>query len=124
MSENSQVYMYKGDDKTLRVTVADQDSIAIDLLDCSLRFSLKALATDETPLIEKTTVDSAEIAIIPPTSQGIAEVYLIPADTVDLAPGTYAFDVELTTKLLKIYTLLVGTLTLQQDVSLPVPPAP
>jgi hypothetical protein len=113
----TQIDMFKGDHKTLRLTVIDGNGDAVDLAGASLIFSLKFIATASTALIEKTSAKPAEIDILTPTTNGIAEIFLLPADTTSLRPKVYTFDVQLTDSGGKISTLLRGNLNLLQDVT-------
>jgi len=112
----TQKSMFKGDHRTFLLTVKDQNGVVVDITGATIIFSLKADPTNATALVEKISTDINEIEITNPT-QGEAEIYLIPADTSDLEPGIYFYDVELTTTSGKVYTLVKGELNLLQDVT-------
>jgi hypothetical protein len=67
-------------------------------------------------VIVKTSANAGEIDLTDPTN-GVAEINLVPGDTSGLSPGSYIFDVQMTTGASKVHTLLKGTLSLEQDVT-------
>lgn len=108
--------MFKGDDRTFRLTVKDQTCQIVDLTGSSLIFTVKAFATDPTPAIQKSSMVAGEIDIIDPVN-GVAEINILPSDTANLETGQYVFDIQLTTAASKIHTLLTGVLEICQDIT-------
>jgi len=103
----------RGTDRTLRLTVTE-DGVAVDITDADLTFTVRVDLASATTVIQKTTADPAEIDLTDPEN-GIAEIYLVPTDTEDLAVGTYVYDVWMTLSLLE-YSLTQGQLLLTPSV--------
>lgn len=108
--------MYRGDDKTFQITVKDADGVAVNITGATLTFSVKIDPNEPTPLILKDSSDNTEIDLTDPTN-GIAEIYLVPADTRDLEAGTYVYDVQIITSGTKKHTLVRANLILLDDVT-------
>lgn len=109
-------FMFKGDHRTFKLTVKDQAGAVVNLTGSVLVFTLKIDAADVAVLVSKSSTVVGEITITAPLL-GEAEIYLVPGDTSGLEPGSYMFDVQLTTPASKVHTLLKGVLVLEQDVT-------
>jgi len=90
LPENA-VTVIRGVSKTLLLYVKDKHKEPADLTGSTIYFSVKVAAEDPHPLIQKVSADIAEIEIPNPTD-GIAKIYLQPADTQNLDFGKYVFD--------------------------------
>jgi len=112
----SQISIYKGDSRTLEVTVTDTSGAAVDITGYTMKFTVKKSEADTTNTIQKTTTLATEIDLTDPAN-GIAEVYLLPADTLNLKAGTYVYDVEVTTDTSKVYTVIKSTFVIVEDVT-------
>ena len=58
----------------------------------------------------------SEILVTNPTG-GAMEVYLVPADSVDMNPGTYQYDVQVILANGKTYTIVRSQITFKEDVT-------
>jgi hypothetical protein len=108
--------MYRGDHKTFELSVKDSDNVAVNITGATLTFSVKNDPNDPTALISKSTAVVTEIALTTPVN-GLAEIYLLPADTRDLEAGTYVYDVQIVTAASKKHTLVRANLILLDDVT-------
>lgn len=92
--------IYAGNRRIQRFTVVDEDtagSPAFDLTGLVVKYALARFGTNGEPLKSSPLLDlsstGAQVTITTPAS-GIVEVELLPADTVDLTPGDYYFELE------------------------------
>jgi len=109
--------MVKGDHKTYRITVYEDDGTTpYDLTGSKLEYSVKEDGVDDTALIYKTSDIAGEIDITVPAS-GVALINLIPSDTSSLTPKEYVFDIQHTSAASKINTPIIGKLIIKQDVT-------
>lgn len=97
--EGPTVVIFKGESKTLRLTVLDQDRQPVDLDSTKLTMTVKNSLCDNTVIFDKDSDTPTEIAIQVPSTNGIANIMIDPADTADLEAKDYVFDiwVELST---------------------------
>jgi hypothetical protein len=86
------IFIYKGSSKLLSLDVVSKDGKPFPINGATLWFSVKRQITDPLPLFQKSSRDSAQIAITAP-DVGKAEIYLLPSDTQSLDARTYVFDV-------------------------------
>jgi hypothetical protein len=88
------VTIVRGSSKTLELTVTDTSSPPkhFNLTGAKILMTVKSKAEDRDPLIFKTSDDPLQAAIIKPQC-GVARIYLVPADTQNLAIRQYQFDV-------------------------------
>lgn len=86
------VSVIRGSSKTLELTVTDDTDKVVDLTGATLYFSVKTLIEDSHPLFQKRSTNVSEIEITKPRD-GVARIYLSPADTQTLDPKEYVFDV-------------------------------
>jgi len=96
LPENA-VEIVRGTSKTLELTIYDDDlekPEPVDITGATLIFTVKHRVEDAVPLIQKKSTDSAQIVLIAPR-EGRARIYLVPADTQNLEPKPYVFDVWL-----------------------------
>ena len=116
---------YRGDSKTLELTVTDGNGDAVNLTGAYIWFTVKKRAkdVDSKAVITKATanVDGGgdEQILITSGSLGLVEIYLVPADTEDLNPPDYKyqFDVQVKTAAGKVYTVARDTFQLLSDVT-------
>jgi hypothetical protein len=77
--------------------VTDADGVAYDITGARVVMSVKQDVVDPLPLIQKESGDPAQAALVQP-KVGVAEIYLLPADTQNLdSTVDYLFDVWLIT---------------------------
>lgn len=86
------ITIIRGSSKTVELTVTDDNNAAVDLSDGKIYLSVKVSPSDERPLIQKVSTDITQIEIHLPR-QGKAKIYFVPADTQNLDPHEYTFDV-------------------------------
>lgn len=83
----------RGSSMTLRLTVTDPTTNRpVDLTGARVVMTVKGRAEDATPILQKSSDSPAQAVITAPT-YGIAEVYLVPADTEKKTIRQYVFDV-------------------------------
>jgi hypothetical protein len=122
VNEDYQVRMFKGDDRTLEVTLSWPNGDPVDLTDAEIRFTVK----------EKTSITQANASIKKANekaggsnlqiktinaSGGRCDIYLVPVDTESMNPGTYYWDVELILASGKKITAIRSRITLKDDVT-------
>ena len=84
--------VYRGTNKTFVLTVTDGDAKPVNLTGARIVFTVKSRIEDQVPLLQKTS-DSAAQILITTAASGLAEIYLLPADTARMAVRPYVFDV-------------------------------
>lgn len=112
------VEIYRGDNRTFKVTVKDGDGNAVNIAGASIVFSVKEKISDAAYIIQKSSSVGSEITITD-AANGIYEVYLLPADSQNLDIRTYEYDSELTTSTGKIYTVVRGEFTVYAEITRP-----
>ncbi len=99
MASNRQdISFIRGETKTLRVTITDEDGELLNLTGSTVYFRLKQKITDADPaIILKDSGTPTDIEILLPqttlTNTGRADIKLVPSDTSGLTPGKYVYDV-------------------------------
>ena len=89
----SSVEVYKGESKTLQLTILDCERNAVDLTGATLYFTVKGNLNDCKVLFQKTSAQASEILILSPATDGVAEIYISPSDTSALDAGDYKYDI-------------------------------
>ena len=115
MARKANCSMFRGEDKTLTVTVdngATPPSV-LNITGWTLAFTLRQSAGDVTALVTKTTTSG--ISLTAPLT-GVFEVSLEDVDTIALVPGKYAYDVKRMDASAEA-VLVYGTLTLLAEVT-------
>lgn len=95
------ISIFKGETKDIelpvtRATKQPDGSFAdlvVDLTSAKITFTMKKTAEDSRPLIKKTTDDPTEIEVVGDPVDGEALIHLVPADTLNMEPGDYLFDI-------------------------------
>jgi hypothetical protein len=120
--ETNRIDMFIRDNRDLMVTVTTDDGDPEDLTDASVWFTVKQKLsdTDTDALIQKKNTeaggDPTQITMTNPTG-GQCEVHLVPADTEDMNPGTYHYDIQVKLASGKIYTVARDRITFKEDVT-------
>lgn len=97
-SERTELRIVRGETRTLRLVVTDEDGEFVDLTGAIVYFRVKtAVSAADPALIEKDSGTVAEIEILTPQAttgnKGRADIKLVPSDTSALtAPQTYVYD--------------------------------
>ena len=108
----------RGTSKTLELTVTDAAGTIVDLSGSKVVFTLKDDAYNPLPLVQKTTDDPTQAELTEPRL-GKARIYLSPADTQNLDPVTYVYDVWVVLGSGKRYAVIAPTdLTLTMGVTM------
>lgn len=93
LPENA-VEIYRGMSKTLELAVTDAQGKAVDITGSTVHFTVKQDIRDGTATVQKSSASSSQIELTSPRL-GIARIYIVPADTQNLDPASYTFDVVL-----------------------------
>ena len=107
--------MYRGDTKTLRLSVIDKQGNAVDTTGWLIDFTLRLTDDNPTELIRKTSSVVGEIDAVDEAG-GVWDVKLLPADT-GLPCKTYVFDLQGTAPAGEVYTLVKDSLIIDHDVT-------
>ena len=99
--------MHAGDDKTLEVTVLDQNGVAVDISSSTIRWRASRSKTKTADIIKKT--GGAGISLSDPTN-GVFTVTLDAADTESLT-GIFYHEGQLTLPNGTLSTVLSGKMT-------------
>lgn len=92
LPENA-VPVIRGTSKTLKLTLVDLANKPVNLTGATVHFTVKKEILDRVPIIKKSSQVLTEIEIQSPPEDGVARIFLDPADTQDLEPNLYTFDV-------------------------------
>lgn len=109
--------VFRGDNKTLRVSITDSCGDPVDTTGWTIDFTLRTQNNNPTPLVVKNSGVAGEIDAVDEEG-GVWDIFLLPADT-DQSIASYVFDVQATSAdaTPKIYTVVKDTLTIEQDVT-------
>ena len=110
------IKIYRGDNRTLKVSVMDGDDAPVSLAGGTAKFSVKKRLSNDQAKIDKSSGVGSEILITDPAN-GVYEIYLIPSDTQDLEEGVYEYDSEITTVTGKVYTVVRGKFVIQGEIT-------
>ena len=113
MAEIVDLTVTRGDSEVFNVTFKDAAGAACDITGWTVTFTIKR---------EKSDPDSAAVAQKVVTEHtepesGTAVITLLPADTTNLEPRGYWYDIQAKTDAGDVYTVLKGKLTLEYDVT-------
>jgi hypothetical protein len=126
--ETNHVKMFLRDDRTLTVTANYKDEEGnitgpVDLNGAKIWMTVKQRSgdpDDQALFMKRNTAAGGsddEIKILTPTTNGQAEIYIIPADTEEMDPGTYQYDIQVKLSNNKTYTITRGKITFSEDVT-------
>jgi hypothetical protein len=90
----NEITVFRGNDRTIEVTVTDSAGGAYNLTGATIYFNVKKDEDDVASVIAKSTADVAEIKILSPATNGVFEIYLVPADSATIS-GLYVYDITL-----------------------------
>lgn len=119
VSQQQNIELYRGDNRTFEVTVKDDDGNAVNITGASIKFSVKERISDSGYKFQKSSAQASEITITD-AANGVYEVYLVPDDTQTLDIGSYEYDSQLTTSTGKVYTVVRGEFTILAEITRPV----
>lgn len=111
-----QLSSIRGDTKTLTLTFKNSAGVAYNIKNWAVHFTLKQNATqpDSQAVLQKVVTSFADTTS---GTSGVAVITLNPADTVNIEPGVYDFDIAVTTSENKVYTVMRGKYDLEYDVT-------
>lgn len=98
----------RGTSKTLELTITDSAGAIVDITGCTVIFTIKDDLYNQLPLVQKMSTNPLEVEITEPRL-GKALIYLTPADTHDLDPVVYVYDVWLVLTNTKRYAVIQPT---------------
>ena len=107
MAVEQNLTMVRGDTLSFDLVLSDLDGSTVT----SIFFTAKKKATDETPVFQKSLGDGISLL-----EGSTYRVRVAPEDTAGVAAGKYAYDLQIGV-LSDIYTVLMGTLQVIQDVT-------
>lgn len=115
----ARLMFFRGDSHTVEVTVKKKNPanptgplIAQDLTGATAVLTVKIRATDSTALVQK--VGSF---VNPPGTDGKLQFNFVPVDTINIPPGPYVYDIQVSLPLGRVYTVVKDTLDLKEDVT-------
>ena len=120
--ESNRITMFIRDNRKLEVTITYPNGDPVDLTDSKIWFTVKAKTSDPdsaAKIMKRNTKaggGDTEIKIIN-AAGGLAEVYIVPADSDGLNPGTYIYDVQVTLANDETYTVVRDRITFKEDVT-------
>lgn len=95
-SVDNKIIMFLGNSEVFELEVTDDDDAVVPITDAEIIFSVKADFNDESYIFQRKNSfaggGDTEIKITDGPN-GLAEIYLVPDNTKDLAAGTYVYDV-------------------------------
>lgn len=121
-SAELRINMFLRDDRTLSLTLKYPDNSPVNLTDSKLIFTVKEKTSDldADAVFQKKNAaaggSDAQFKIID-AAGGRAEIYIVPADTENVNPGIYLWDVQVTLANGKNYTVLRGRISFKEDVT-------
>ena len=106
----------RGDSANYGVTFKQSDGTLYNIKNWSITFTLKTNRDlpDSQASLQKTVTTFSDTTS---GTSGSANIPLVPADTNNLIPGEYDFDIAVCTNLGEQYTVLKGKLDLEYDVT-------
>ncbi len=119
MSAVTEIEMYQGDNRDIRVTLKDANGVSVgETSGWRLRFTVKEVDTDAATVIFKDSDVATEAAYV---SENLWDIYILRADTASLTgiPKTYVFDVEMETddSPVKYHTAVKGSFKIRLGVT-------
>jgi hypothetical protein len=115
--------MFLRDDRTLDVSANyESDGSVVNLTGAKVWFTVKDRTSDadaQAHIMKRNAAaggSDSEILITNPTG-GAIEIYLVPADTENMNPGTYQYDVQVILSNGKTYTIARSQITFKEDVT-------
>jgi hypothetical protein len=122
VSTGNDITLYRGDDRTLSVSVNDSDGDPVNLTSAKVWFTAKQRMRDldaDAVLFKRNTAAGGSDAEITLTdaANGQAEVYIVPDDSDDIDAAHYTYDVQVTLSSGKTYTVVRGKIKFQESVT-------
>lgn len=102
----------RGDTKKFNIYARDSDGQAFNLLGYTMTFTAKSTVS-----LADASAEIQVAATISSNLSGVGAFTLLPAETA-VAIGDYFYDVQISDGSANVYTLVTGTLTVTQDITL------
>lgn len=111
-----QLSSIRGDTKTYTLTFKNSSGAVYNIKNWVVKMTLKQNASlpDSEAVVSKTVTTFSDTTS---GTTGVAEITLLPSDTVNVEPGEYDFDIAVTTADNKHYTVMRGKYNLEYDVT-------
>lgn len=105
--------MYRGDDKSIVVTIVDNSGTAVNLTNGSVFFTINGSRpiTDAGSVYQKIVVSHTN------PSAGITTISIPSSSSTNFTPGAYWYDVQLKQSTGSISTVVLGRFTIDADVT-------
>ena len=117
---SNEIELYKGDNKTYRLTVLDGDGEFVDISLALITFTVrKYLGASNISFTRKNLAaggSATQINFVTDGVDGKADIFLIPENTSGLDPGMYVYDVQVVIST-KVYTVISDSIDLKEDVT-------
>jgi hypothetical protein len=104
----------RGDTTVYRFTCVDVEGAPVDLTNATAALHVRRYVEAPDTVIDKTLDDG--LTVVEPASGGLIDLELEPADTADVAPGRYRWDLEVMLGD-QVYTVDAGAFALVADVT-------
>jgi len=104
----------RGDDWTIKYTMTDESGTPIDITGNTYWVTLKANRTDSDP-------GAAQVSVVASgtnATNGIVIVAISSTVTATITPGTYFYDLQEVDTLGNVYTLLLGRVKVERDITI------
>jgi hypothetical protein len=109
----AELTLIKGDDKTFTLNFKDSSDVAIDITGYTVFFTVKVKKTDS----DANAIIKKDITTHSDPTNGQTQLVLTSSDTTKNA-AIYYYDIQLKTDTDEIKTVSIGTLNIQQDVTI------
>lgn len=108
--------MIRGDSQTYTIRIKQHDGTPYCIKNWAITFTLKTNydLSDAQASFQKSVTTFADSTA---GTSGVAILRIEPADTINLDPGEYDYDIQVCTSDNKIYTVLRGKFELEYDVT-------
>ena len=113
MSKQTNLAIYRGDDKTWNLAFKDAEGDPIDITGATVWFTAKENTTDE----DASAVLQKQITSHSNPTQGETQLSLIPSDTDAMEVKDYEYDMQLVESSGKVSTFMRGKLNIIQDIT-------
>jgi hypothetical protein len=120
------INMYTREDRTLTLNLKYPDGAPVDLTGGKGIFTVKEKSADldAAAIFQKKTSSAGgsddEFDFVN-AEGGKAEIYIVPDDTLTVAPGIYLWDIRITLANLKTYTILRGRISFKESITKTLP---
>lgn len=105
--------LYRGDSREYVLTFTDSNGDPISITDWKIYFTLKKneYDSDEDAVLKKDITEHTSPAT------GVTKFTIVPADTNEIAPGEYSYDIQAKKKNGDIITVVKGKLKILTDIT-------